>query len=138
MTMNQLALVAHLLGVVLWVGGMVTALTVAAASKGDVKALGAARKATIQWATPGLLLAWAGGLGMLIPNFGLLYATAGWMHAKLTVAVVLTALTGVATGRIRKAAAGTKEASGGLLDGLAYGIAIGAMAVIALAGRKPC
>lgn len=137
MTTNHLALIAHLLGMAFWIGGMVTAATVASVSKDDEKGLGAARKAIFQWATPGMLLAWAGGLTMLIPNFTSTYASAGWMHAKLTFVVVLSGLTGVMTARIRKAAAGTKPLSGRLVDGLAWALTVGAMIVLALAVLKP-
>ncbi|MFK7989903.1 MAG: CopD family protein [Sandaracinaceae bacterium] len=137
MNTNHLALIAHLLGMAFWIGGMVTAATVASVSKDDEKGLGAARKAIFQWATPGMLLAWGGGLTMLIPNFTSTYASAGWMHAKLTIVVVLSGLTGVMTARVRKAAAGTKPLNGRLVDGLAWALTVGAMIVLALAVLKP-
>lgn len=136
---RELALVAHFLGLIFWIGGSVVALSVAgyAAREGNEGGLVAARKAMLYWATPGLALAWIGGLTVLIPDFSDLYARAGWMHAKLTLLLALSAATGIASGRLRKAAAGTKAASPKLLDGVAIGLAVGALVVLILAKIKP-
>ena len=109
---RELALVAHFLGLIFWIGGSVAALSVAGyvAREDNQGALVAARKAMLYWATPGMLLAWIGGLTVLLPDFAEIYARAGWMHAKLTLLLVLSAVTGIASGRLRKAAAGTKPA----------------------------
>ena len=53
-----------------------------------------------------MLLAFVGGFGMLIPNFTTLYAKAGWMHAKLTLVIILAGATGVLGGRLRRWADG--------------------------------
>ncbi|MEC7526315.1 MAG: hypothetical protein VYE22_40920 [Myxococcota bacterium] len=139
METRELALVAHFLGLIFWIGGSVVAGTVAAYAARDDNGPGmvAARKAMVFWATPGMLLAWGGGLSVLLPSFGELYARAGWMHAKITVLLVLTALTGVMSGRVRKAAAGIKPAPPKLLDGVAIGLAVGALIVLVLAKLKP-
>ncbi len=136
---RELALVAHFLGLIFWIGGSVAALSVAgyAAREDNQGALVAARKAMLYWATPGMLLAWIGGLTVLIPDFAEIYARAGWMHAKLTLLLALSAFTGIASGRLRKAAAGTKPASPKLLDGVAIGLAVGALLVLILAKIKP-
>lgn len=142
MALRDLALSAHFIGLILWIGGAVTAATVAASAarapeEGRRIALVAARRAVLYWATPGMLLAWAGGLTVLVPDFGVLYARAGWMHAKLALLVVLTALTGVFTGRLRRAAEGRRAASGGLFNGLGVALVIGATLVVLLAKLRP-
>lgn len=140
MTTHQLALAVHLLGVFLWLGGAVAAATVAAfaADSGDdAVALKGARRAFTWWATPGMLLAWAGGLTMLIPHFTELYARAGWMHGKLTLLLAATAVTGVLSGRIRKAAKGDKPAKAGLLNGLGIGLVVMGLLILGLVVFKP-
>jgi uncharacterized membrane protein len=142
MTLRELALAAHFIGLILWMGGSVVAASVAASAtdeggEGKATALRSARKAVIYWATPGMLLAWVGGLTVLIPDFTALYARAGWMHAKLTLLVVLTAVTGVFTGRLRRAAAGQKPASPGLWNGLGLALAVGMALVVVLAKLRP-
>ena len=135
MTTKELALVAHMLGTIFWIGGAVVAATIAAG--GDAKTVAAARKAFSHWATPGMLLAWAGGLTALIPDFTTHYASAGWMHAKLTVLLLMSAATGVLGGKLRKAAAAKATVKGGLVNGLGYGLAIFALLALVLARLKP-
>jgi putative membrane protein len=143
---RELAIATHLVGMVLWIGGVVAASVVAASAasasaggegEGGRAALAAARRAVLVVATPGMLLAWLAGLSYLVPNFAELYARAGWMHGKLTAVLVLTGLTGVLTGRLRRAAAGTKPASAGLFGGLALALIVGSAAVIFLAVLRP-
>lgn len=141
MLFRDLAVATHLVGMVLWIGGAVTAAVVAAsaASEGEAgrPAIAAARRSVLFVATPGMLLAWIAGLSFLVPNFLELYARAGWMHGKLTLLLILSALTGVLTGRLRKAATGTKPASAGLFGGLAIALMLGAAIVVFLAILRP-
>ena len=141
MITHDLALAVHLFGVIVWIGGTVVAAAVAAASLGAGEAgkvgLAAAGRALRWWSTPGLVLAWLGGLSILVPDFTTVYAHAGWMHAKLTLLLVASAITGILTARLRKAAAGTKPATSGLMNGLGIGIAAIAFAVVILAVLKP-
>jgi protoporphyrinogen IX oxidase len=140
MRIQDLALAVHLVGVILWIGGSVAAATVGAFAgeqNGNETALKGARRALLWWATPGLLLAWVGGLTMLLPNFTTLYARAGWMHGKLTLLLVATGITGVLTGRLRKAAKGDKPAAPKLLNGLSFGLAALALLIVGLAVLKP-
>lgn len=99
--------IIHIVGVMLWIGGALSVALVAAAAEGEAKRSLAtvSRQVALKVATPGMILAWIGGLVM----FGLSldgYLTQGWMHAKITIGLVVAALTGVLTGRLRKAAAG--------------------------------
>ncbi len=141
MQFRDLAVATHLVGVVLWVGGIVAAAIVGAtvAKEGEAgrSALAAARRAVLYAATPGMLLAWIAGLSFLIPHFTDLYARAGWMHTKLTLLLVLTGVTGVLTGRLRKAAAGIKPASSGLFGGLGMTVLLSAAVIIFLATLQP-
>jgi len=116
----------HLLGVVLWIGATAAALLV-------VPMVPDAARVVLAVGTPGLLLAWNGGLAQLLPNFTTLYAKAGWMHTKLTVALVASGLTGVAIGRLRRIAnpaAGATLPTAGPLRGYALGILV--LGVVAL------
>jgi len=136
----RIALALHLIGVILWIGGAIAAATVAAsasAEKDSTSALAGARRALLFWATPGMLVAWLGGLGMLLPNFMDMYARAGWMHTKLTLLLAASAVMGVLTGRVRKAARSDKPASAGLLNGLAGALLLMSIAVVGLAILKP-
>lgn len=107
-TLHNLALMTHLVGAVLWIGGSVVAGLAAtdiarSLSHGRSTALSAIRRTMLRVVTPGLLLAWVGGLTMFIGEIGV-YRSAGWLHTKITVALVLAALTGVLTARLRRAA----------------------------------
>ncbi len=141
MDFRGLAIATHLLGMVLWIGGVSAAALIAAAAarEGDAgkPAIAAARRAVLMLATPGMLLAWIAGLSYLVPNFTTFYARAGWMHGKLTLVLVLSAITGVLTGHLRKAAAGKKAASPGLLGGLAIAVVAIMAIVVFLAVLKP-
>lgn len=142
MSYRELAVAVHLIGVILWIGGTATAAIVAIAGareEGAVRTaiLSAARRAMLMIATPGLLLAWIAGLAWLIPYFGSLYARAGWMHGKLTLLVIATAMTGVFTGRLRRAAKGTKPPSIGLFAAAALVTIVAAVAIALLAELQP-
>ena len=136
----QLARVVHQLGVIAWVGGALAAATVAAfaagSDEGRLTALRGAHRALVWWATPGMVLAWAGGLTMLLPAWSR-FASAGWMHGKLTHLLVLSALTGVLSARIRKAAAGQREPSARFFNAVAVVLLAAAFVILALVVLKP-
>ena len=138
MTAANIALVVHFLGLLLWIGGATTCAWIAASvvSSGETKALSSVRSALLAIVMPGLLLATIGGLARLIPNWSALYAHAPWMHAKLTIGLVLAALHGVLVGRVRKASTGTPVAPGIFVGiGVTY-VVLGTVAV-ALAILRP-
>ena len=139
--MNEVNLMrfVHLLGVILWMGGIV-AVAVAAGAAGSSAAKetsAALRRAALAVATPGMLLAWLGGLAMLVPHFTDVYARAGWMHGKLTLVLVASALSGVVSGQLRKAASGDAELDGPKLKKLGLALLFVAFAVVFLATVKP-
>jgi len=97
----------HFLGITFWIGSAVAVAVAAAAptpwESGIAQAL---RKVTLRITTPAMLVAFAGGFGMLIPNFAEVYARQGWMHSKLTLLLILAGATGVLTGKLRRWAEG--------------------------------
>ena len=64
--------VLHVVGVVFWIGGVVAVASVgvAAAQSGEKAGGSLARKANRHVATPGLVLAWVGGLSLLGLGWG--------------------------------------------------------------------
>ena len=135
--MNSWLRVVHILGVIFWIGGAVTVAWIATAIGGDNKESSStglsqvARSAALRIATPGMVLAWVGGLILLATHWST-YARAGWMHGKITVALIVAALTGVLSGKLRKAAQG-EPVSVGTLRGLGWAIALLAVLNVVLA-----
>ncbi len=123
--------VLHIIGVVFWIGGSVTVGLLGAAAAQNKDALKAARGTALKVATPGMILAWLGGLVMFGVSISV-YAKAGWMHGKITLALVAAGLTGVLSGKLRKAAAG-EEVSASTLRNLSIGILVIAILNIVLA-----
>lgn len=141
MMFRDLAISTHLIGMILWVGGSALAAMIAAAAAREGQAgratIAAARRAVLMLSTPGMVLTWLAGLSYLIPNFTTIYAKAGWMHGKLTLVVILSGMSGMLTSHLRKAAAGTKPASPGLLGGLGLGFVVLGAVIVFLAIFKP-
>lgn len=138
MNAANIALVVHFLGLLLWIGGAITASWMAASivSSGDTKALSSVRSALLAVVAPGILLATIGGLARLLPAWSTQYAHAPWMHAKLTIGLVLGALHGVLVGRVRKASKG-QPVSAGFFVGMAVAYAVLGAAAVALAILRP-
>ena len=139
--LREISLIVHIAGVVLWVGGAAaTAWTAAQLATATPEArregLGAVRRALLAVVTPGILLAWVGGLTLFLSALDL-YARAGYLHGKITIAVVISALHGVLVARVRKAADGTREASAATFGGLAMAIVVLALAAVALVILRP-
>lgn len=139
MNAANIALVVHFLGLMLWIGGAMTCAWMAAglAASGDTKALSSVRSALFAIVMPGIVLATIGGLARLVPNWSAHYAHAPWMHAKLTIGLVLGALHGVLVGRVRKAAAGTQPATPGVFVGIAVAYGVFGLLAVALAILRP-
>ncbi|NOY93856.1 MAG: hypothetical protein GXP55_21960 [Deltaproteobacteria bacterium] len=127
----------HLIAAMLWLGGL-TSLSLAAAMAPEAsrsELAGVLRKIALRLATPAMLVAFVFGLALLIPHFRAHYAHAGWMHAKLTLVLVASGLSGAVTGRLRKLAAG--QAAPGPLR--VFGLLLGVLTalIVALAILKP-
>ncbi len=98
----------HLMAGVLWLGGL-TSLALAAVmgpESSESELAGALRKVALRLSTPAMVVAFVFGLAMLVPHFSSHYAHAAWMHAKLTLVLIASGLSGAVTGRLRKVAAG--------------------------------
>jgi uncharacterized membrane protein len=127
----------HFLGIVFWVGSAVAVAIAATAptpwESGIAQAL---RKVTLRVTTPAMLLAFAGGFGMLIPNFADVYAKQGWMHGKLTLLLILAGATGMLTGKLRRWAEG-QEVTQKTFARLAWVIAALGVLIVTLAVFQP-
>ena len=133
-----IALIVHVVGLLLWIGGAAACAWIAAGlvSAGETKALSSVRSALLAVVLPGMLLALAGGLGRLIPGWSTSYAHAPWMHVKLLLGLILAGLHGVLVARVRKAAAG-QAATPGLFVGIGAGYAVVALVAASLAILRP-
>jgi putative membrane protein len=139
--MHSIALVLHILGVILWIGGglagAMVAMTAAVRGKEIREAtLGDLRRALLFVSAPGLVLTFAGALVLLVPGWEA-YRSMGWVHAKLTLGVLLAAVSGLLSARVRRAATGEREAPAGLFAALGGTLAIGALLAIVLVVVRP-
>jgi uncharacterized membrane protein len=127
----------HFLGITFWIGSAV-AVAIAASAPSPLESgiAQSLRRITIRVTTPAMLFAFAGGFGMLIPNFAELYAKQGWMHTKLLLLLVLAGATGVLTGKLRRWAEG-QEVSPTVFGKLAWTLSVIAVLVITLAIFRP-
>jgi putative membrane protein len=127
----------HFLGITFWLGSAVAVAIAAAAptpwESGIAQAL---RKVTLRVTTPSMLVAFAGGFGMLIPSFAEVYAKQGWMHAKLTLLLLLAGATGVLTGKLRRWADG-QEVGQKTFSRLAWVIATLGLLIVTFAVFRP-
>jgi putative membrane protein len=127
----------HFIGIVFWIGSAVAVSIAAAAPAPNESGMAQAlRKVTLRITTPAMLLAFAGGFGVLIPNFVDVYAKQGWMHAKLTLLLVLAGATGVLSGRLRRWADG-QEVTQKTFTRLSWVISLLSVLIVTLAVFRP-
>ncbi|MGD8608268.1 MAG: CopD family protein [Myxococcales bacterium] len=127
----------HFVGIVFWVGtALAVSMIAATRASADGALARALRRVTIRVTTPAMLVAFAGGFGMLIPKFAEVYAKQGWMHAKLALLVVLAGVTGVLTGRLRRWADG-QEVDANNFRRLAWAFAVLPILIVTLAVFRP-
>ena len=127
----------HFLGIAFWLGSaLAVAVAAAAPAQPEGGLAGALRKVAVRVTTPSMLVAFAGGFGMLIPSFADVYAKQGWMHTKLTLLVVLAGATGVLTGKLRRWAGG-QEVSQKTFSRLAWVIGILVILIVTFAVFRP-
>ena len=127
----------HFLGMTFWIGSAVAVAIAAAAptpwESGIAQTL---RKVTLRVTTPAMLVAFAGGIGMLIPNFADFYAKQGWMHSKLTLLLILAGVTGVLSGKLRRWADG-EEIGPKTFSRLAVAISVLSILIVTFAVFQP-
>ena len=130
-------LALHLIGVLVWIGATFSAGALAAmTTEAEAPATATKLRSLIRkFAVPGMILAWIGGLGRLMPEFADVYAKAGWMHTKLLLVLIISGLTGVMGAKLRRAAAGEGDLSGPRK--LGYTVIALAAVVVVLAVVKP-
>ena len=127
----------HFLGITFWIGSAVAvAIAASAPSPMESGIAQSLRRISMRVTTPAMLFAFAGGFGMLIPNFAELYAKQGWMHTKLVLLLVLAGATGVLTGKLRRWAEG-QEVPPKVFGKLAWALSILAVLIITLAIFQP-
>lgn len=127
----------HFLGVAFWLGSaLAVAIAAAAPTPSDGGVAQALRKVTLRVTTPAMLVAFAGGFGMLLPSFVEVYAKQGWMHSKLTLLVLLAGATGVLTGKLRRWAGG-QNVSQRTFARLAWVIGVLGILVVSFAVLRP-
>ncbi len=127
----------HFLGMAFWVGSAIgVAIAAATPTESPTGFARTLRKVTVRVTTPSMLLAFAGGFGMLIPSFTEVYSKAGWMHAKLTLLILLAGATGALTGKLRRWAGG-QEVEARTFARLAWIIGILGVLIVTFAVFRP-
>jgi uncharacterized membrane protein len=127
----------HFLGITFWIGTAVAvAIAASAPTTWESGLAQALRKVTARVTTPAMLVAFAGGVGMLVPNFAEQYAKQGWMHTKLALLLALAGATGVLTGKLRKWAEG-QEVTPAVFAKLSWAISILSILIVTLAVFRP-
>lgn len=125
----------HVAAAATWIGGLlVAALAVRAlgASPGDGRNwLDAVRRWDRRVTSPAMLLVWALGIAMAVQGG---WFASRWLMAKLAVVLALSALHGVLSGTLRRAARddGSATTIAGLPAGHLIVAAVGAVAVLAV------
>jgi putative membrane protein len=127
----------HFLGMIFWIGSAVAvSIAAAAPTPKDSGIAETLRKITLRVTTPAMLVAFAGGFGMLIPNFVDFYVRQGWMHTKLTLLLLIAGATGVLTGRLRRLADG-REITQKTFSRLSWVISILSILIVTVSIFRP-
>ncbi len=127
----------HFLGITFWVGSAVAvAIAASTPASGASSIAQSLRKVTLRVTTPSMLVAFAGGFGVLIPKFAEVYSKQGWIHIKLTLLLILAGATGVLTGKLRRWTEG-QEVSPSTFGRLAWAISILGVLIVTLASFRP-
>lgn len=126
---------AHVVAMVIWVGGMIVAPSVAVTLPDDAAGQ-SARTALFAWfrriVTPAMIVTLA--LGLWLAQWAGWF-TSGWLQAKLALVLVMTALHGVLSGRLRRGALLNGERRAGLAR-LSVASAVGLAGIAWLAISK--
>lgn len=130
-----LTVTLHLVAMVLWMAPMIAVpaiLTRFGPHVPRLEVLDRLRGAFRGLATPGLVLTWVFGILNAVQGG---WFTEGWLHTKLVFVLALSALHGVALGRLRRLEPG--GAVPGVLKALPWIVLILVLAAVWLAEAKP-
>ncbi|MEM9728354.1 MAG: CopD family protein [Myxococcota bacterium] len=126
----------HFLGVAFWSGSaLAIAIAAATPTPSDAGVAQALRRIMLRVTAPSMVLAFAGGLAMFVTNISI-YRSAGWLHAKITLTVILAGATGVLSGRIRRWAQG-QDIEPKSFSRIAWVIGVIALLIVTFAVFRP-
>lgn len=128
----------HIIAVLTWVGGMLVAGVVIGAASGGKAALPATFvEAVRRWdrrvTSPAMLAVWALGLALAYAGS---WFQQGWLGAKIAVVLVLSALHGMISGKLRRLAGG-QTADVGIVARAPLLVLAAAGIIVALVVTKP-
>lgn len=123
----------HLLAVVIWIGGMLMNGAILGGTP-DHATIVSVRRWNLRLVAPAMILVWVLGITLAIQGG---WFTAPWLHAKLLVVLILSALHGMQSGTLRRMAADPAKKPSGLLRASAYLTVLGAVVVVFLVTSKP-
>lgn len=130
----RLSIALHLIGIVLWLGGLILIprmlkIFVGATAGSDLAAARMlVRRLWLGYVIPGMTLAVVTGVYQVL-SFGVgTYMRQGWFHGKLTLVIVLFAVTGLVWREVARTAAGAMPRRATL--GMAHGLAALALVLI--------
>lgn len=128
----------HLLGAVLWFGGIITVAFAAFAFAKAAKAeeIGTLRGAARLAPTIGLIANWIGGLSIFIMNIEI-FRKQGWVHAKILLVFIAAGLTGALTAELKKVSDGTREPNPKKLQIFGIILTVILVLTVCLAAFKP-
>jgi uncharacterized integral membrane protein (TIGR00701 family) len=133
----------HIAAVVTWIGGMlVAAVSIAAVTEARGQQEIAIRSALLErvrrWdrrvTSPAMLLVWILGLTLALTGG---WFPQVWLLAKLTLVLLLSALHGVLSGRLRRLAHSQEPAPPALLRHAGAAVVIATFVIVAIAVTKP-
>jgi putative membrane protein len=129
----------HLVAVVAWIGGMLAVPLLLAGAAGGADAAAFARAARLllkRLVLPGMVTALVLGVAMIGLQPAIMKGQ-GFMHAKLTLALVLMGAHGFLAARARKAEAGEPGPSAGAWSGICAALLALSVVVVALVVVRP-
>ena len=92
----------HVFGVICWIGSVVTVAWLSREATPEEATL--SHRFIARFSNSTMIMAFIGGLGILVPNFMSTYKSSGWMHTKLLIGIIVAGMTGALSAKLRKAA----------------------------------
>lgn len=124
---SAIVLWLHVVGNVFWVGGIVAVALVLLASSPGAKERGElATRLYLRIAVPGFVVSFLFGVGRLVVGGMGMYMKQGWIHGKLTFAIIAIALHHIIGAKAKKMAKGDTDDPGKV------GVVAGAFALTAV------